>query len=160
MANSLQPHGLQQARLPCPSLSPGVCSDSYSLSQWCHPTISSSAISSSCLQSFPASGCFPVSPLFPSGGQSVGSSLLHQSFQWILGLISFRIDWLDLFANCANLESFLPITFLWFPGISRLPLLCYLPPTYPLEMVEWWNVLFNCLPGTKSKGKRCVCSWM
>ena len=86
--------------------------------------------------------------------------LLHQSFQWILGLTSFRIDWLDLFANCANLEGFLPITFIWFPAISRLPVLCYLPPTYPLEMVEWWNVLFNHLPGTKSKGKRCVCSWM
>ena len=76
------------------------------------------------------------------------------------GLISFRIDWFDLFANCANLEGFLPITFIWFPAISRLPVLCYLPPTYPLEMVEWWNVLFNHLPGTKSKGKRCVCSWM
>ena len=86
--------------------------------------------------------------------------LLHQSFQWILGLTSFRIDWLDLFANCANLEGFLPITFIWFPAISRLPVFCYLPPTYPLEMVEWWNVLFNHLPGTKSKGKRCVCSWM
>ena len=55
VSNSLQPHGLQHARLPCPSLSPGVCSNSYPLSQWCHPTILSSVtLFSFCLQSFPA----------------------------------------------------------------------------------------------------------
>ena len=60
---------------PCPSLSPGVCSNSCPLSQWCHPTISSSVVSfSSCPQSFPGSGSFPVSRLFASGGQSIGSS--------------------------------------------------------------------------------------
>ena len=57
MFNSLQSHGLQHTRLPCPSLSPGVCSNSCPLSQWCHPTILSSVVPfSSCLQSFPASG--------------------------------------------------------------------------------------------------------
>ena len=61
MFNSLRPHGLLQARLPCPPLSPGVCSNSCSLS---HPTISSSAPFSFCLHSFPASGCFPMSRLF------------------------------------------------------------------------------------------------
>ena len=71
---SLWPHGLQQARLPCPSLSPRVCSNSCALSQWCHPTISSSVVPFSCLQSFPASGAFPVSYLFISGGQSIGAS--------------------------------------------------------------------------------------
>ena len=77
MANSLWPHGLQHRRLPCPSLSPGVCSSSYPLSQWCHPTISSSVIPfSSCLQSFPASGSFPVSQFLASGGQSIGVSAL------------------------------------------------------------------------------------
>ena len=66
---------LQYARLPCPSLSPGVCSNSRLLSQWCHPTISSSVIPfSSCLHSFPASGCFPMSQFFTSGGQSIGVS--------------------------------------------------------------------------------------
>ena len=75
MSNSLQPHGLQHAKLPCPSPSPGDCSDSYSLSRWCHPIISSSvALFSSCPQSFPALGSFPMSWLFTSGGQSIGAS--------------------------------------------------------------------------------------
>ena len=66
---------LQHARLPCPSLSPGVCSDSCPLSQWCHPTISSFVIPFSfCPQSFLASGSFPVSWLFTSGGQSISVS--------------------------------------------------------------------------------------
>ena len=78
MSNSLQPHGLQHARLPCPSLSPGVCSNLCPLCQWCHPNLSSSLTPfTSCPQSFPASGLFfffPVSQLFPSGGQSIGAS--------------------------------------------------------------------------------------
>ena len=72
--NSLRPHG-QHARLPCPSLSPGVCSNLCLLSRWCHPTISSSVTPfSSCLQSFPVSRSFPMSWLFASGGQSIGAS--------------------------------------------------------------------------------------
>ena len=64
MSSSLWPHGLQHSRLPCPSPSPAICSDSSPLSWWCHPTISSSVIPfSSCLQSFPASWSFPVSRL-------------------------------------------------------------------------------------------------
>ena len=75
MSNSLRTHGLQHARLPCPSPSPGVCSNSCPLSQWCHPTISSSVIPfSSCLQSFPASGSFLMGQVFASGGQSTGDS--------------------------------------------------------------------------------------
>ena len=75
LSSSLQPHGLQHTRLPCPSLSPRVCSNSCPLSQWCHPTISSSVVPfSSCLQSFPASGSFTMSQLFTSGGQSIGAS--------------------------------------------------------------------------------------
>ena len=66
--------GLQHGRLHCPSLSPGTCSNSCPLSQWCHPTISSSVIPfSSHLQSFPASGSFPMNQFFPSGGQSIGA---------------------------------------------------------------------------------------
>ena len=77
MSDSLWPHGLQQNRLPWPSLSLGVCSNSYPLSWWCHPTISSSVTPfSSCPQSFPASGSFPMSWLFSSGGQSIGASAL------------------------------------------------------------------------------------
>ena len=68
-------HGPQHVRLPCPSLSPGVCSNSYPLRQWWYLTISSSAAPFSfCLQSFPASDSFPVSLLFTSGGQSIGVS--------------------------------------------------------------------------------------
>ena len=75
MSNSLPVHGLQHARLPCSSLSPGVCSYSCPLSRWCHPTISSSVSPfSSCPQSFPASGSFPISRLFASCGQRIGAS--------------------------------------------------------------------------------------
>ena len=73
--NSLWPHGLQDARPPCPSPTPGVYSNSCPLSRWCHPTISSSVVPfSSHLQSFPASGSFQMSQLFASGGQSIGVS--------------------------------------------------------------------------------------
>ena len=76
-SNSLWPHGLQHTRLPCPSPSPGVCSDSCPLSQWCHPITSSSVTPfSSCPKSFPASGPFPMSQLFTSGGHSTGVSAL------------------------------------------------------------------------------------
>ena len=75
MFDSLWPHGLQHARLPCPSPTPIVYSNSCPLSWWCHPTISSSVVSfSSCPQSFPASGSLQMSQLFASGGQSIGVS--------------------------------------------------------------------------------------
>ena len=75
VSNSLWPYAMQHAKLPCSSPSPGACSYSCPLSQWCHPAISSSVIPFSlCLQSFPASGSFLMSHLFPSGGQSVGAS--------------------------------------------------------------------------------------
>ena len=75
VSDSLWPHGLQYTRLPCPSLSPRVCSNSCPLSQWRHPTISSSVTPfSSCPQSFPISGSFPMSWLSISGGQSIGVS--------------------------------------------------------------------------------------
>ena len=92
VSDSLQLHGLQHIRLPCPSLSPGDCSNSHPLSWWCHPTISSSVTSfSSCPQSFLASGSFPVSQLFASGGQSIWASplasILPMTIQgWPLGL--------------------------------------------------------------------------
>ena len=75
MSNSLRHHGLQHARLPCPSPTPGSSSNLCHSSQWCHPTISFSVISfSSNHQSFPASGSFPANQFFPSGGQSIGVS--------------------------------------------------------------------------------------
>ena len=75
VSDSLRPHGLQHARLPCPSLALGACSNSCPSSWWCHPTVSSSVIPfSSCLKSFSASGSFPVSQFFASGGQNIGVS--------------------------------------------------------------------------------------
>ena len=95
VSDSLQPHGLQHARLPRPSPTPRACSNSCPSSQWCHPTFSSSGIPlSSCLQSFPASRSFPMSQLFGSGGQSIGASNTSNEYS---GLISFRIDFLNKF---------------------------------------------------------------
>ena len=75
MSDSLWPRGLQHTRLPCPSQSPGACSNSCPLRQWCHRTILSSVIPFSfCLQSFPASGSFLMGRLFESGSQSIGAS--------------------------------------------------------------------------------------
>ena len=75
VSDSLRPHEPQHAKPPCPSPTPGVYSNSSPLSQWCHPTISSSVIPfSSCLQSFPASGSFQISQLFTSDGQAIGLS--------------------------------------------------------------------------------------
>ena len=94
MSDSLWPHELQHARLPCPSPTPRTCSNSCSLSWWYHPIIASSVVlSSSCLQSFPASGSFPISHFFTSGGQSIrvsaSTSVLSINIQdWFsLGLI-------------------------------------------------------------------------
>jgi len=74
VSDSLRPHGLQHSRPPCPSPTSGVDSNSCPLSWWCHPTILSSVVPFSCPQSFPASGSFPMSQLFVSGGQSIGVS--------------------------------------------------------------------------------------
>ena len=106
VSSSLWPHGLQHARLFCPSLTPGACSNSGPSSQWCHPTISSSVISfSSCLQFFPASGSFPRSPFFASGVQSITFSFSICPFVEYSGLTSFRIDYFDLLAVQRTLKS-------------------------------------------------------
>ena len=104
MFTFLQPHGLQLARLPCPSLSSTVCSDSCSLSWWCYLTISSLvAPFFFCLQSFPASGSFQMSWLFASGGQSIGNSASAS----VLPKNILKIDWFDLLAVQGTLKSFL-----------------------------------------------------
>jgi len=101
MSDSLQPHESQHARPPCPSLTPGAHPNSCASSQWCHPVISSSVVPfSSCLQSLPASGSFPMSQLFAWGGQSTrvlaSASVLPMNtqdwspFGWT--------DWLDFLA--------------------------------------------------------------
>ena len=109
MSDSLQPHELQHARPPCPSPTPGVHPNPSPSSRWCHPTISSSVVSfSSCSQSFPASGSFPVSlalligwPKYWSFSVSITPSNEHP------GLISFRMDRLDLLAVQGTLKSLL-----------------------------------------------------
>ena len=113
MSDFLRPHGLQHARLPCSSLSPGVCSNSCPLSWRCYLTISSSAtLFSSCPQSFPASVSFPVSWLWNSLELIIRWPKLSFSFSICPsneypGLISFRIDWLDLLAIQRILKSLL-----------------------------------------------------
>ena len=96
MSDCLWAHGLQHARLPCQSQTPGAYSNSHPLSQWCDPTISSSVVPFiPHLQSRPSIRVFPMSQLFASGGQSIRVSA---SASVLSGLISFSIDWLDLFA--------------------------------------------------------------
>ena len=107
VAQSCLTHGLQHARVLCPSPSPRACSNSCPLSQWCHPTISSSVLPFSfCLQSFPASGSFPMSQLFTSGGQNYWSFSISPSNEYS-GLISFRIDWFDTLAVQQTFKSLL-----------------------------------------------------
>ena len=129
MSDSLQLHGLQYARLPCPSPSPGAYSNSCPLSQWCRPTISSSVIPfSSCRQSFPASRSFLMNQLFTSDGQSIGSfSFSISPSNEYSGLTSFRIDWLDLLAVQGTLKSLLQHhsskgSFLWHSALCMVQL--------------------------------------
>ena len=101
MSHSLPPHGMQHARPPCPSPFPRACSNSSPLTQWFHPTISSSVVPFSCFHSFPASGSFLRSPFFTSDGQSIGVSASTS------GRISFRTDWLNLLVVQWTLKSLL-----------------------------------------------------
>ena len=108
VSDSLWPHESQHARLPCPSPTPGVHSNSRPSSRWCHPAISSSVVPfSSCPQPLPASESFPMSQLFTWGGQSIGVSALASFLPKNPGLISFRMDWLDLHAVRGTLKSLL-----------------------------------------------------
>ena len=102
VSDSLWPHGLQHTMLPCCSPSPRACSNSCPLSQWCHPTISSSLVPSppAFLQSFPASGSFPMSQLFTSGGQSIGASASAS----VLPM---------------NIQGWFPLGLVWSPGSPR-----------------------------------------
>ena len=132
MSGSLQPHGLQHARPPCPSPTPGVYSNSCPLNQWCHPTISSSVVPfSSLLQSLPASGAFPMSQLFPSGGQNTGvsasASVLPMNTQdWFplgcTGWISLQSKGLSRVFSNTQFKSInsLALSFLYSPTLTSI----------------------------------------
>ena len=108
VSDSLRPHGPQHARPACPSPTPRVYPNSCPSSRWCHPTISSSVVPFfSCPQSFPALGSFLMSQLFASSGQSIGFSFNISPSNEHPGLISFRMDWLDLLAVQVTLKSLL-----------------------------------------------------
>ena len=108
MSDSLRPHELQHTRPLCPSPTPRVHSDSRPSSQWCHPAISSSVIPfSSCPQSLPASQSFPMSQLFLRSSKSWSFSFSIIPSKEHPGLISFRMDWLDLLAVQGTLRSLL-----------------------------------------------------
>ena len=108
VSNFLRPHELQHTKPPCPSTTPGVYSNSCPLCRWCHPTISSSVVPfSSCPQSFPASGCLQWVSSSHQVAKVLEFQLQHQGHQWIPGLISFRMDWLDLLAVQGTLKNLL-----------------------------------------------------
>ena len=123
VSDSLRPHGLQHTSLPCPAPAPGSCSNLCPSSWGCHPTISPSVVPfSSCPQSFPASGSFPMSQLFPSGGQSIvtsdSASVLPMTIQgWFpLGLMSQTLltkRW-NLFFYPLNLDWPMALSQMWF----------------------------------------------
>ena len=108
VSDSLWSHGLQHPRLPCPSPNFGICLNSCPLSWWCHPAILSFIVPfSSCFQSVPASGSFPMSQFFTSGVQNTGSSFSISPSNEYSGLISFRIDLFDLLVVQGILKSLL-----------------------------------------------------
>ena len=131
VSDSLWPHGLQHTRLSCPSPSPRVCPSSCPSHWWCHPTISSSAIPfSPCLQSFPASGSFPMSQFLTSGGQSIGPSVsasvlpmnIQDWFPWgWTGLTSLLSKTLKSFSNTTiqNINSS-ALSFLYGPALTLI----------------------------------------
>ena len=131
VSDSLQPHGLQHARPPCSSPTPGIYSNSYPSSRWCHPIISPSVVPFSCPQSFPDSGSFPMSQFFTSGGQSIGvsalASVLPMNIQdwsplgWT-GWISLQSKGLPrVFSNpMIQKHQFFGISFLYSPTLTSI----------------------------------------
>ena len=149
MSDSLRPHELQHTRPPCASPTPRVHSNSCPSSQWCHPAISSSVVPfSSCPQSLPASGSFPVSQLLAWGGQSIGVSASASVLPMTIQGWSYRMDWVDLLAVQRTLKHLLHTTVLpsgtfWFMRIINIPYLALslLSTTLGLEILSLEIVL-------------------
>ena len=173
MPNSLWSHGMQHARLPCPSPNPRACTNSWSSSQWCHPTISSSVIPfSSCFQYCPASGSFTMNQFFTSGSQSTGAlaSVLVVIIQnWFpLGLTAL----ISLSPRDSQESSLTP----HFKSISSLALSFVYNPTltshtWLLEKPELWpdgslsamllcNMLSSLIIAFLSRSKCILISWL
>ena len=125
VSDSLNPHELQHSRLPCPSPTPGAYPNWCPSSQWYHSTVSSSVVPFFCLHSFPASGSFLMSQ-FTSGGQRSFSFSISPSNEYS-GLISFKMDWLDLFAVQGTLQESSPTP--QFKSINSLVLSFFYGPT-------------------------------
>ena len=130
MSDSLRPHGLQHTRLPCPLPTARACSNSCPLSQWCHPTISSSVIPFSCFQSFPASGSFFMNQFVTPGSQSIGASALASVLptntqDWfplgLIGLISLQAKGLSrVFASTTVPKHQFFSTFFYCPALTSV----------------------------------------
>ena len=130
MSDSLQPHEPQHTRPPCPSPTPGVYTNSYPLSQWCHPTISFSVTPfSSHLQSFPVSGSFPMSQFFISGGQgiavSASASVLPMNIQdwfplWWTGWISLQSKGLSRVFSNTTVQKHSSLSFLYSSSLTSI----------------------------------------
>ena len=157
MSHSLWPHELQHARPPCPSSTPRVYSNSCPLSQWCHPTISSSVVPfSSSFQSFPASGSFKMSPFFTSGGQNTGisasASVLPLNIQdWFpLGWICWVSGTLESLLQCHSSKA----SILWHSAFFIVQLSHpYMTAGKTLPLARWtfvgkvMSLPFNMLSG-------------
>ena len=149
MSNSLQPHELQHARLPCPSPTPGAYSNSCASSWWCHPIISSCVIPfSSCLQSFPASVSFPMNQFFSSGDQNTGvsalTSVIPMNIQdWfslgLSGLISLQFNRLLRVLSSTTIQKQLFSTQPSLPGTPVISFLCF-----PLDSILFAIILGLC----------------
>ena len=158
MSDSLQPHESQHTRPPCSSPNPRVYSDSCPLSRWCHPVISSSVVPFSCPQSLPASGSFPMSQFFSWGSQSIGVSASASVLPMNPGLISFRMDWLDLLVVQGTLKSLLQhhsskVSILWCSAFFTVQLSHpYMTTGKTIALTRWtfvgkiMSLLFNMLP--------------
>ena len=139
VSDSLRLHGLQHARLPCPLPSPRACSNSCPLSQWCHPTISSSVIPFSCPQSFLASESFPVSQLFTSDGQSIGASASVLSMN-IQDYFPLGLTW----SPCSPRDSQESSPTPQFKSVNSLVLSLLYGPTLTSIHDHWRNHSFDC----------------
>ena len=139
---TLQPHGLEHARLPWPSPTPGACSNTCPSSWWCHPIISSSVVPfSSHLQSFTASGYFPMSQFFASVAKVLKFQLQHQFFQWIFRT-DFLYDWLVWF-SCSPRDSQESSPTPQFRGSNSLVLSFLYSPTLISIHDDWKNHSFD-----------------